>query len=266
MRTERHERAFDEEMNEGRVAAFFDLDGTLVPEPSVEKRFWRALRSEGSIPKRNYLRWIWETARRISHGPRAATQGNKHYLRNVAASEQDENFGRVLPDFFEEAVEHVLWHARKGHHIVIVSGTLAPLAVRAARRLQNELWKNGADVAVHICATRLEEIDGKWSGKILGAPMFGQAKAMAVRRLANEWRLDLSRCSAYGDSVQDRWMLAAVGQPVAVNPSRGLRRAAKLHGWTVLRWSRVTQPQSKNEREYLERTRKVAPLASGDPA
>ena len=42
----------------GRIAAFFDLDGTLIAEPSVERRFFANLQERRTIPTRNYLFWL----------------------------------------------------------------------------------------------------------------------------------------------------------------------------------------------------------------
>ena len=42
----------------GRVAAFFDLDGTLLPLPSLERRFVGTLRGRNAIPAKNYFRWL----------------------------------------------------------------------------------------------------------------------------------------------------------------------------------------------------------------
>jgi len=58
-----------------------------------------------------------------------------------------------------------------------------------------------------------------------------------VREIAVREGLDLSRCTAFGDSVNDRYMLEAVGHPRAVNPDRTLGRLARERGWTVLRWA-----------------------------
>src|SRR4029077_10693445 len=42
----------------GRVAAFFDLDGTLILRPSLERRFFAELRQRRAIPMRNYFLWL----------------------------------------------------------------------------------------------------------------------------------------------------------------------------------------------------------------
>ena len=46
-----------------RIAAFFDLDGTLIPDPSLERRFFSQLRRNHAIPLTNYLRWGAEALR-----------------------------------------------------------------------------------------------------------------------------------------------------------------------------------------------------------
>src|SRR5882724_7833441 len=66
-------------------AAFFDVDGTLLAKPSLERRFFRDLRWRGKIPATNYLRWIVETLRLGLPDVRRSAQGNKMYLRGISA-------------------------------------------------------------------------------------------------------------------------------------------------------------------------------------
>lgn len=254
-----------------RVAAFFDLDGTLMPLRSLEQRFFRALRYRREIPLKNYFLWLREALKLLPSGIRAVTHANKMYLKNVpglndrdagartdssehSRGQQEEgqasnHFPRgarrnprwPVPHFFEDGVERVLWHAAQGHAIVIVSGTLEPLASVAAQVLEVELTSRGMARRIRICATKLEERDGRWTGRILGEAMFGKAKARAVLGLAQEMNLNLSQSWAYGDSAEDRWMLAAVGNPAAVNPTPKLARIARKQGWPVLRTTNRVQ-------------------------
>jgi phosphoserine phosphatase len=94
----------------------------------------------------------------------------------------------------------------------------------------------GIEASVGVCATQLEESEGRWTGRIIGDAMFGEAKARAVRRIAAESGFDLPECYAYGNCVSDRWMLEAVGRPVAVNPLREMEALARRRGWTALTW------------------------------
>ena len=246
----------------GRVAAFFDLDGTLVALPSVERRYFRMLRYRRGIPARNYFLWLKEALRLLTRGIDGILYANKMYLRGVqildergngdaevsswhkdghqaegqASAPPRRNPRLPVPTFFAPAIEAVAWHARQGHEIVLISGTLEPLAREAARALQMELAASGIAVTIRVIATRLEEMDGRWTGRILGEAMFGEAKAHAAKRLAEELLLDLGRCYAYGDGLHDRWLMEAVGRPTAVNPSRELAEIARTRGWPVLNW------------------------------
>jgi phosphoserine phosphatase len=76
-------------------------------------------------------------------------------------------------------------------------------------------------------------VDGVYTGRLVGPPMHGEAKAAAVRALAEAEGLDLSRCSAYSDSANDIPMLSLVGNPCAVNPDTPLRAHARRNGWRI---------------------------------
>jgi HAD superfamily hydrolase (TIGR01490 family) len=256
---------------EGDVAAFFDLDGTVMALPSLERRFFRALRYQRSIRAKNYFFWLKEALRLLPRGMSESLQANKMYLRGVQSfAESGETDGDVssrhkgghqgqgqasaplrciprlpVPVFFEQAIERAAWHGKQGHEILLISGTLDPLARGAARAMEAQLAARGITATIRICATQLEEIDGTWTGQVLGEAMFGEAKARAAKRLAEETRLDLARCYAYGDTANDRWLLAAVGKPSAVNPSKDLAGIARTRGWPVLIWERKKNPSQK---------------------
>jgi phosphoserine phosphatase len=66
--------------------------------------------------------------------------------------------------------------------------------------------------------------------------LHGEHKATAVRELASERGYDLADSTAYSDSHTDLPFLEVVGNPVAVNPDRALRRVAAERGWPVLRF------------------------------
>jgi HAD superfamily hydrolase (TIGR01490 family) len=224
--------------------AFFDVDGTLFAKPSLERRFFRELRWRGKIPAANYLRWAGETIRHGLGDLRASAEANKTYLRGVSVeilSARDADgrakFPGGLPKFFPAAIERVWWHALRADSIVLVSGTLAPLAEIAKFALERELLWRGVEATLSVLATELEISDGRWTGQVAGAAMLGEAKAAAIKRLAGGQGIPLARCSAYGDSWLDRSMLACVGHPCAINPTRRLRRVARSQGWQTLLWT-----------------------------
>jgi HAD superfamily hydrolase (TIGR01490 family) len=274
---------------QGKIAAFFDLDGTLLALPSLERRFLEELRHGRAIRVNSYFLWFVEALRLLPRGMNTVLQANKMYLRGMPVFDGcDEGSGKVssrhedghqaggrasasarsnarlpVPIFREKAIERAAWHAKQGHEIVLISGTLEPLAREAAQELEAQLAQRGMRVTIRVMATRLEEKDGKWTGRILGEATFGEAKAHAARRLAAEMRFDLERCYAYGDSLSDRWLLESVGQAIAVNPSDELANMARKRGWPALNWAReesLTQ-RRRGHRGIAEKTRQHSAIA-----
>jgi phosphoserine phosphatase len=262
-------------------AAFFDIDGTLLAKPSLERRFFWELQRRGKIPARNYLAWLAETTWLGLHDPRqlrAVAQTNKSYLRGVhaeipshanssnatssdatfsnttrgSADRGSETAGKWLPEFFPAVIQRGWWHALRGDAIVLVSGTLAPLAEVVKFALERELLWRGVDCKIFVIATQLEIADGCWTGKVSAAAMFGEEKALAVKEFARAQNILLARCSAYGDSSQDRWMLAAVGHAFAVNPTLRLRRIARSRGWQILYWTHGAVRTAREQRTASE--------------
>jgi phosphoserine phosphatase len=287
-------------------AAFFDIDGTLLASPSLERRFFWELQRRGKIPARNYFAWLAGTLRLGLRNPRdlrATVQTNKGYLRGVHAvtrshanssdahagnaSSSDPNpsnatssdatfsnttwgsadrgcetAGKWLPEFFPAAIQRVWWHALRGDAIVLVSGTLAPLAEIVQFALERELLWRGVDCRIFVIATQLEIADGCWTGKVSGAAIFGQEKALGVKEFARAQNISLARCSTYGDSSQDRWMLAAGGHAFAVNPTRRLRRIARSRGWPILYWTHcavrtASEQRASSEQQGLKKSLKL---------
>jgi HAD superfamily hydrolase (TIGR01490 family) len=237
----------------GQVAAFLDLDGTLIPGPSLEQRFFRKLRHQRAIPPSSYFFWLADAVRLMPRGIAAIAHTNKMHMRGVSTDCGQSRTNALVypacfrtPTFFPAALERVAWHVRQGHAIVLVSGTLATLARQAALALTLRLALRGFTTSIAVCATQLEEVHGRWTGRIAGEAIFAQGKARAIWRLAAQAGFDLARCYAYGDTASDRWMLGAVGGPAAVNPSKELERIARLRDWPVLRWNE-TRSETRNE-------------------
>ena len=81
--------------------------------------------------------------------------------------------------------------------------------------------------------TRAEVLDGRFTGRIPEGILHGPLKARAVAAMADERGIDLTKSSAYSDSINDIHLLRAVGFPQAVAPDRQLARVARRHGWPI---------------------------------
>jgi phosphoserine phosphatase len=244
----------------GRIAAFFDLDGTLLPLPSLERRFVAALRCRRAIPAMNYVRWLAHAVRIAPQGFARMAHVNKMYLHNVLALSSTsgpayagsrsccvgtapvttasvDTHPYAIPRFFPAGIDRVAWHVRQGHTVILTTGTLEPLAQQAALAVTLRLVARGLTASIGVCATRLEQVGGRWTGRIAGEAIIAENKARAMQRIAAQCGFDLSRSYAYGDTANDRWMLGAVGRPTVINPSRELERIARLRSWPIMRWS-----------------------------
>ena len=230
--------------------AFFDIDGTLLAKPSLERRFVRELCWRREIPAANYLRWIVEALRLGRRDFRAAAHANKMYLRGMPAETLSASGAKrrvaTLPEFFPAALQRLWWHALRGDAIVLVSGTLLPLAEIVKCALQRELLWRGVETKISVIATQLEIHDNCWTGRVSGPAMFGEAKAHAIKKFADAQEISLAQCSAYGDSSLDRWMLESVGHPFAINATR---RIARQQGWQMLEWTHCPVRSADEQRE-----------------
>ncbi|HET6200751.1 MAG: HAD family hydrolase [Candidatus Acidiferrales bacterium] len=215
---------------EGNVGAFFDLDGTLLPRPSVERRFILFLLMRGLIGLAQFARCGARFIANITRNRHAAIGANKAYFSGVSTRCVDE-WSRQLAShpvkFFSDGVDRLKFHFAQGHRIFLITGAPTPLA---------ELVGSYSLVPLTIVGTQLEARDGSWMGEITGEHISGEAKRRAIVRLAAAYRLDLARSFAYGDSVSDLPMLETVGHPAAVNPSASLERAARARNWPVIYW------------------------------
>jgi|SRR5580700_3393094 putative phosphoserine phosphatase/1-acylglycerol-3-phosphate O-acyltransferase len=216
-----------------KIGAFFDLDGTLLAPPSLEWRFIRYLVARNLIGAADGARWLGELAKWIlvPGDLRGAIFGNKQYLAGLPETIVDEWEGTISPEslsLFEEGIDRVHWHLERRYRVVLVTGTLAPLARAVARHLPCQ---------VEVRATELETSDGRFTGWLCGAHMSANEKARAVREEAAASGIDLSESFAYGNAASDREMLEAVGRAAAVNPSWRLRRLALKRGWATHCWN-----------------------------
>ena len=135
-------------------------------------------------------------------------------------------------EIFDEAMAHRIWpgtralaqiHLDQGQRVWLI--TAAP--VQIAGVIACRLGLTGA------LGTVPENVDGVYTGRLVGDLLHGPTKAQAVAELAREEGLDLSRCAAYSDSYNDLPMLALVGDPCVINPDAKLRDHARAEGWRI---------------------------------
>jgi HAD superfamily hydrolase (TIGR01490 family) len=215
------------------AAAFFDVDNTLMRGASIY-HFARGLAARGMFGPRDLARLTWgQLAFRFG--------GSENFGHIDAAREAALAFvaGHDVADIvglgeeiYDDTMADRIWegtrkltqsHLDAGQRVWLVTATPVELANILARRL-------GLTGALGTVA---ESAGGVYTGRLVGGLLHGEAKAAAVQALARREGLDLSRSSAYSDSVNDLPMLQLVGHPNVVNPDSRLLAEARRQNWPV---------------------------------
>ena len=221
-------------MGEGqKVAAYFDLDGTLL-NASSEKTLTGVLarRRPWRIPYAT-IAWTlgatfglltgkapYDALRNRGHLSLASWQILEQYSEEIATTYLKE---RVSPG----AWERLDWHRKQGHRLVLVTATVAPMAEAMARVL-------GMD-EVYGCGP--ENRAGMLSGSERGWSVpRRKGKVPIVEQDAEKHGHDLSQCYGYGNTHADSWFMRICGHAIAVNPESSLEQFAKKNNWEIVHW------------------------------
>ncbi|MBV9315274.1 MAG: HAD-IB family hydrolase [Pseudonocardia sp.] len=215
------------------AAAFFDVDNTMMIGASIF-HFARGLAARKFFGISDLAGFAWQQLK-FRVGGRENQQGIQNHRDHALSFVTGRSVSELVElgeEIYDELMVDRIWagtkaladmHLDAGQRVWLVTATPVELASIIARRL-------GLTGALGTVA---ESVDGKYTGRLVGEVLHGPAKAHAVRALAVQQGLDLRRCAAYSDSVNDVPMLSAVGTAVAVNPDSELRDIARARGWEI---------------------------------
>ena len=214
------------------AAAFFDVDNTVVRGASIF-HLARGLYRRKFFTARDIGRMAWQQARFIALGENLDHIAEiREYALSFVAGHSVAELTAIGEEVYDEVIADKIWpgthalariHLDAGQRVWLVTATPVEVADVIARRL-------GLSGALGTVA---ESIDGVYSGRLVGEPLHGPAKADAVRALAEREGLDLAHCAAYSDSANDIPMLSLVGEQCAINPEAKLIAYVKDNGWQI---------------------------------
>ena len=242
-----------------RAAAFFDLDGTLISQASMTSFLEFYFAHTRPAEAERLWREFWEAGSALRQAGATREQQNAWFYERQFADADIAELSRLAvlwlarqterPDFFRHGVlARLLQHRAQGCEIVLVTGSFREIVA---------LFAKAIGASTFLCAP-LEEINGRYTGKLTAAPMIGAGKASAIQRYLAQHGIAADDCFAYGDDDSDIDMLNAVGKPhVVSNCTEGLLAHARLEGWPVV--AADDEESSDAVRLFLQKMRPTEP-------
>ncbi len=228
-----------------RSAAFFDLDKTILAKSSslaFAKPFYEGgLIGRADVFRSAYAQFVYL----VSGATHDQMDRMRAYLSALSSGWEVDKVKRIVnetidaivdPIVYEEAVDLIKAHQELGREVIVISSSGNEVVEPIGARL-------GVDLAI---GTQMAVEDGRYTGEILFYA-YGEGKAEAMQRLAEERGYDLAQSYAYTDSLTDLPMLEVVGHPVATNPEKELRRIAEERDWPIIEFRKPVAMQSALE-------------------
>jgi len=216
---------------DGRGAAFFDMDGTVLLIESGMS-WMKFLYRRGELTRFGMARAVyWSALYKLAILDMETLAGR--LVADLAGQSEAELVAKAEVWHREDVVHQVApraraafaEHRRRGDRIILLTGATQYAAEAVARGLGIE----------HTLCSRIEVDGGRFTGR-LEQLCFGRHKVAIAERFAAEHDIDLDRSAFYSDSYNDLPMLSRVGTAVAVNPDARLRRHAQGRGWRIEQW------------------------------
>ena len=224
------------EVDHGRsgpeIAAYFDLDGTLVAGFTAAAFIQHRLRQgeldanvvaetlrlglEGILGRIHFEEFLELSLGTLAGRPAADLEalGRELFESEIRARLQ------------APIVELVFAHRDRGHLVVLASSATSFQVEPVARVLGIE----------HVLCNRLAvDLEGRLTGQMEGPVIWAAGKARAAQAFAESHGIVLSESYFYADGSEDVASMYLVGNPRPVNPARRMRAAAARRGWLVIR-------------------------------
>lgn len=215
------------------VAAFFDLDGTLVAGFTALVHSKERLRSR-EVKAAEALRLI-TTAIDFQIGRAGFDQLITDGARALAGQLEtdldalgEKIFRHQIADLlYPETRALVRAHQQRGHTVVLCS---------SATSIQVEPVAAYLGVDEVVCNRFVVDEEGRVTGEVVDPIIWGEGKATAAQRYAAEHGLDLTRAWFYADGDEDVALMHLVGHPRPTNPGPHLTKVAERRGWPISRY------------------------------
>ena len=205
-----------------KIAAFFDIDGTIYREGLITEVFKKIIKYElvdenkwYSEVKPAFTKWDkrqgdYDTylLKMVDIYIEAIKGISKHHIDYIAKKVIEQKGDRV----YTFTRERIKWHKEQGHIVIAISGSPIELVSEMANKYNMDDYKG--------TIYNLDE-NNIYNGEII--PMWdSESKEKAILEMKEKYNIDLDNSFAYGDTSGDFTMFKSVGIPYAINPTKEL--------------------------------------------
>ena len=211
--------------------AIFDLDNTLLGGDS-DYLWGKFLAEQGIVDAEHYERENLRFYKQYQAGTLDIHRFLEFQLKPLTLHPLDvlykwrEQFlsEKIWPIVLPKAIALVERHRAQGDTLLIITATNRFITEPIAAFLH----------VPHLLASEGEIRDGRYTGKIRGAPCFREGKVTRLMEWLQIQRETLEGSWFYSDSHNDIPLLERVNHPVAVDADAELTRHAAAKGWPVI--------------------------------
>ena len=210
--------------------AFYDLDHTILAGNSATPLVQEA-HKRGVMTDRLYRHAIWlSILYKLNIGePIKMINRMLFWLKCLPEASimklSQEIFENIIKETIRpEILETIREHRVQKAMVVLLSSATSPICQPVTNYL---------DLDEMIC-TRLESESGILTGHTHGKLVYGPEKKVRMLAYCHENNHDPREAWYYGNSHTDRYVMEAVGFPVAVSPDKKLLRITKRNNWPIL--------------------------------
>lgn len=205
-----------------KVAAFFDIDGTIYREGLIKEVFKKMINYE-LIEQSKWHKEVrpafisWDKREgtydtyllKMVDAHTEAVQGTNPVHMEYVSKRVVEQKGDRIYTFSRDRIN---WHKEEGHKVIAISGS----PIELVREMSDKYDMDDYRGTIY----QLDD-EGNYSGEII--PMWdADSKRAAINELIEEYDIDMENSYAYGDTSGDFSMLKMVGNPFAINPTKEL--------------------------------------------
>jgi len=210
--------------------ALFDLDNTLLADDS--DFLWGCfLVDKGLVNKTaydianqrfydEYKQGTLDIVEFLAFSLKPLTRFTMEQLASLHEEFMDKHIRSVMT---EKGIAQIRQHRDKGDVTVIITAT---------NRFVTEPIADAFGVD-DLIATDPEIVDGRYTGKVAGAPCFQKGKITRLQQWLENTHHDLVGSTFYSDSHNDIPLLEIVETPIAVDPDDELRSLAEKNSWQI---------------------------------